>query len=223
MTKNSRQRLDKPFRANLRAVWREFKRCSEMYRPLYHEQLYCPARDNERMLTKDEWENFIVANPEPDDPDANWWIWNRMSPVFGLGRFWGCPDGLHEFKMLAESAAVVFDEMELPITSTCFLGWLQFIHELSCGNQLPLLLSTHSVWDGVYNSLHDYGDEHLSKWHCTPDGAGDYPHHPYRLLLKHSVFIASMTLIESVLDPDSVMITSDALDEFPDYILVPEK
>ena len=210
MTKKSRQRLDKPFRLNLRALWREFKRCSEMYRPLYHDRLVMWNAEDDGPLSDDSWLLFTDANM-PDEDANEWWSWEQMPAEFGIGRYSGFSEGLQEFVKIAESAAILFDEMELDIGNISHRGWLALLHEVAFSQQLPLLRCRLHPWGRSEFAIEEL-DELGNQWHCTQNGIREYPLHPHTFSLIHSVFLSSMTLIESVLNPDSVVITSSAVD-----------
>ena len=190
-----------------------------MYRPLYHDQLLFSPADHQDVPLSDD--NFLAfANANMPDSSNDWWIWERTPMAAGIGRFSGCPDGLLEFKKLAESAAILFDEMELYIPEKGYYGWLNLLHNIAWWHQLPLLrCKTHPPLstDIVLEELETLAE----RWHSFPDDDAEYPRHLYTFFLIQSVFTSSMTLIEAVLDPESVVFTSSATSSNLDVLLGP--
>jgi len=229
MKGKSRRHLDKPFRSNLKAIWREFKRCSEMYRPLYHDELLFVFRGEgwRSSIPLSDAHCLWFTNANLPEKDRNeWWSWERMPMCAAIGRFSGFPDGLQEFKKLAETAAILFDEMEFDIRDRNYHAWLHLLHGLAGWHQLPLLRSkVHPPrqYDDSPPKFQTFDLEELQvlaeKWHGTPDGGPEYPIHRCTYFLVHSVFISSMALIEAILDPDSVVFTSSAIESNFDRVL----
>jgi len=211
MGKKHRQRQYKPFRSNLRALWREFKRCGDTYPTLYHDRLMAWSANGQASLSAAGWKLFVAANPEPSEDDDEWWKWELMPTPPGMGRYWGNPDGLYEFEQLAKSAAIVFQEMEIIARSSCE-AWLSLLHDVAFRQQLPLLRSDLVLW-GVEDYVVQDFDEHVDEWHSNPDGIREYPLHPCQWVLGHNVFTSSMILIEAILDPSTVLLTSSTLDD----------
>lgn len=205
-------RLDKPFESNLRALWREFKRCSEMYSPLYCEQLTfgrfseMPLDDLSKPLRDESWLAFIAAH-QPNKDANEWWVWERLPFFPGIQRYSGCLDGLAEFKLLAESAAILFEEMDLIPFAESFHRWVWLLLDVGLAQQMPLLRA--KAYPCGYRTF-ELGDlqSFAERWHSPQEGVRDYPFHSHTIFLVHSVFTSSMSLIESVLDPETVVFTS---------------
>jgi hypothetical protein len=212
MGKKHKRPIYKPFRTNLRALWREFRRCSEHYPALYHDRLIAWSAEGQVVLSTLHWEMFTAANPEPSEDDDEWWMWERMSTQPGMGRYWGRPEGLQEFEQLAESAAILFREMEIEIDRPSCEGWLSLLHDVAFRQQLPLLRSDLRLWGIEGRPNQDEFDRLVDNWHCSSKGIRQYPLHPCRWVLAHSVFTSSMAAIEAALDPESVLVMSSALD-----------
>lgn len=249
MKKKSLRRLNKPFESNLRALWREFKRCSEMYRPLYSDKLifskpmpmqpwlaipdetnqpgeaaetHQPDEDANQWdelepLSEESWLAFTKTH-QPEEAANEWWVWERVPFHKAIHRYSGCPDGLVEFRKLAESAAILFEEMELFFTKAgSHHRWTHLLHWMAHCYQMPLLRAKQIMPAGTRryeirtNGVHLHprylvAPEELPERWCEPVGFGGPNWTTWRLI--HSVFISSMTLIEAVLDPDSVVYIS---------------
>ena len=197
-------RAPKPVRATLKALWREFQRCSNLYLPLYHE-LFRPWPDLSGYDAVDVGESFAKAFADHFQDD--WEEWHGPDDVSFFGRFFGSDDGLEDFEKLAESAYLTVCEVgptdpeykhALP-PEHGHHGWLKLLSDMAFGYPTPLLRCEFTVWDenertGLEEELARLG---------TPEGGGTpYPLHPFHMRLVHSVFTSSMAAIELILDDD---------------------
>lgn len=243
MKKKSLRRLNKPFEANLRALWREFKRCSQMYRPLYSDQLtfFKPSPfqpwlaatettqpvedanhwdDLDKPLSEESWLAFTKTH-QPGEAANEWWVWERVPFGKEIHRYSGCPDGLEEFRKLAESAAILFEEMEIFEKAVSHHSWTHFLHWMAACYQMPLLRSKQILPAGMGNyEIRSKAPRSHPPYLVAPDEPleiwfrpvfGEIPNYPSNWITRrliHNVFTSSMTLIEAVLDPDSVVYVS---------------
>ena len=97
-----------PFRKTLKSLWRQFKRCTEIYPPLYYDRLIAWSADGQQNISPEAWELFEKANALDDE--ESWEEWDGDPEAGFYGRFHGHPAGLDEFRQLAKSAYLAFWE-----------------------------------------------------------------------------------------------------------------
>jgi hypothetical protein len=190
------------------------------------------AHEPDEAVNEWEWDDLDMPLPEqswlaftethqPDEAANEWWVWERVPFGKKIHRYSGCPDGLVEFRKLAESAAILFEEMELFEKAGSHHSWTDFLHLMAQHYQMPLLrakqllpvgLGLYEVRSKALRLRPAYlvaPEELAERWsqrvfHNVPN----YPSKWTARCLIHSVFTSSMTLIEAVLDPDSVVYIS---------------
>ncbi|MEN6495861.1 MAG: hypothetical protein ABFD16_16385 [Thermoguttaceae bacterium] len=116
--------MTKPVRFALKALWREFKRCSERYPPLYCD-----------LFSPDDYDNF-------KDSYSGWHEWQSEEGGQQY-RFYGNPDGLPEFTSLADSAFLVLSKLGQRKEGD-YLSWVSLLHHHAFTTPTSLLRgSTH--------------------------------------------------------------------------------
>lgn len=226
--------LEVAVRRSLEKLKQEFERAADRYRPLYHEQLIHPvflpehplaAKDEspeeaEQLSTK-EWKAFIAAHTP--SPDGKWQEWH--GPIFDesyewLGRFFGDPEGLHEFKQLAESLFLVLRKIDSSAKGEGFEGCLSKLHEIAANWPTTLLRSSERYWGLAV----DFDDSDLSieESNQIVEAVGEHQGvqffaHPIVESLHGSVFVAAAHFIEMIVDDDSTLFLSDMHFGEPNY------
>lgn len=155
----SDERAPKAVRVSLKALWREFRRRSYLYPPIYHE-LWIPGPLPEELAPK-QWrissgiwlrgvcKSFREANWELLGGEApEWQIWDGAPDASHFGRFSGEPQGFEEFKSLAESAYLVLCEIDPALPEEGHTGWLRILHRMASDYPTPLLRSDWGQWIG---------------------------------------------------------------------------
>jgi hypothetical protein len=203
----------KPFRVALQSIRREFKRCSYLYPPLFHEHFLTVA-DFSNCSTRKVLKAFQDRYAERFGNE--WGEWHAPSNLSCFGRFTGTPDGLDEFQRLAESGYLILCELNpwLP-EGDGFHGWMKVIHEMAHAYPTPLLRSSFTVWEQT-DLLDDDDDPegYFTAFGETEEGTR-YPLHPYYWKLSHNVVTSSMTAIDLILDEDAALLVGDHTWEFP--------
>jgi hypothetical protein len=204
-------RAPKPVEATLKSLWREFRRCSDRYPPLYHE-LFGPWSDFSQFEAQDVCESFRQAFE--DRFHDGWEEWHGSGDVPYFGRFFGNSEGLEEFKKLAESACLVmceigptFENFVYPV-DLGFHGWLKLLNDMADGYPTPLLRCEYSVWDWDESDQARMFEE-AERVGTLEDGT-PYPLHPVHWRLAHPLFMSSMAAIELILDADRGLLIGDS-------------
>lgn len=209
----------KPRRASLKALWREFRRCSYAYPPLYHD-LFCPWPDLSQYGVDDVCKSFRQAFA-PKFQDA-WEEWHGPADVAFFGRFFGNNEGLDEFKRLAESAYLMvceigpdepnFENFVYPVEHG-YHGWPKLLNDMAYGYPTPLLRCEVNYWE--VNEQTGIEEEELVRVGTPENGGSPFPLHPFHWRLANSVFTSSMAAIELILDDDRGVLIGDWTWGFP--------
>lgn len=145
-------RTPKAVRASLKALWREFNRCSNQYPPLYHE-MFMHSYDLTRFDVGKVCESFRRAFHGKFG--EGWEEWSGTKDCCVFGRFFGDGKGIEEFKRLAESAYLVVCEIDaMDVTTDSprgytrdweggplgygYYGWLRLLHDMAHGYPPPV-------------------------------------------------------------------------------------
>lgn len=231
-------RAPKPVRATLKALWREFRRCSNVYRPLHHE-LFLPWADISlsQYDVLDVCRSFRTAFA--DRFQDEWEKWHGPDDIRYFGRFFGSGDGLDEFTKLAESSYLTACEIGANESDSGFHsyppehgyhGWLNLLTDMAYGYPTPLLRCEFAVWD---ENERTGLEEELARVGSPEGGSPPYPLHPFRMRLVHPVFTSSMAAIELILDDDRGLLIGEPVWGLPisfsgradevEHVAVPQK
>jgi len=228
--------MERAISTSLKALRREFLRAADRYPDLFHELLVYDENSvtihtdgsefdgwtDEDYQTKpwcvgyspsDLWKPFIEATANRETKPS-WEEWG-IQDFNECGRFFGCQNGLDEFRRLGESLAIVFGEIDpafrLPFGATgpvyrYYTNYeyaLAGIHSLAESYPTPLLRLKHRMWDFLDGPL----DEALwHMWSKPNRGETVYPLHPSCLQLAHNVFTSAVAAIDLLLAPGSALI-----------------
>mgnify|MGYP000857341097 FL=1 len=205
-----------PFRKTLKSLWRQFKRCTEIYPPLYYDRLMAWSPEGQQNISQEAWELFEKANAL--DEEEAWEEWDGDPAAGFYGRFYGDPAGLDEFRQLAESAYLAVCEMDSTLgEGRGYCGWLNMLYDIAFVYPTPLLRCDLTQWGFDNLGTEDEFDERAAKWSRKQQR---YPKHPCHWSLIHNLFVSSMTAIQLTLDSGSALVvTSAQLDDFPLKIL----
>jgi hypothetical protein len=210
--------LSRACRHSLKAIQREFYRCSLMYPPLYHEKLAPWTESGFASISIEEWQAFQAAM-ETDGEVEEWWTWDgpHVGPEYDdppfLGRWTGSFEGIDEFVLLSETVCEALADADLGDLRTPrgYGGWLWFLHHLAFHHQILLLQSDMNVWGCEEYPDCDEFFEKIEEWH-EPGGKDlRYPKHPLIWRLIHNVFTSSMTAVDALLCPERVIATNEPL------------
>ena len=204
-------RAPKAVRATLKALWREFRRCSQRYPPLYHEVVDYPEALRVQLSQYDVLDvckSYRQGFAEHFNED--WECWHGPDDVAFLGRFFGNSEGIEEFTEYAESAYWVIsaiDPGDYYVKNSYdsgqgwgYHGWLKLLHEMAIGYPTPLLRMTGRI------VLEEYRPAYLA----TPESEGvPYPADVCCLGLAHSVFTSSMAAIEIILNDSNALLIGE--------------
>lgn len=169
-------------RRALISLWRQFRRCSEQYPPLYCDE-----------FLPDDYEIF-------KDSFSGWHEWQSQKGSL-LYRFYGSPDGLPEFASLAESAFLVASEMGHGKEGDD-LSWVDLLHKYAFTTPSPLLRGSRHVFDTDAPPVTDEMLKNIGKYFRQI-----FP--PQYTKLAHSLWLSSMALCEILVDPDKVLWFND--------------
>jgi hypothetical protein len=173
--------MSKAIRNSLKVLRREFKRASKAFLPLYHEEIFVYGEDP---INREMWQTFLKANPS-----ESWTEWDGPDDLDNerrFGRFFGNPEGLEEFKMLAESGFLIFRKINKTASYQDHHGWLKMLHEISF--YYPTLFHDYSkIWKGSVNEK-------------TPDGL------PMYHILAQDLFTCSITAIDLILKLEGLLV-----------------
>lgn len=205
----------KPYRASLRAIWRELSRVSRKYPPLFHQRFSDAMLVGPDVISEVAFLAFQKAYSPINTQEWALWQWTPDGSYWG--RFHGSENGLDEFERLAESAYLVLQEFdsELPEGHGVH-GWLNVIHDMARDYPTPLLRTRYGVWGVESQPEGDEFDDLVTRWSSPDQNGVKYRPHPLFNLLVHNVFTSSMSAIELILDPQKALLVGDEwLDEFP--------
>jgi hypothetical protein len=202
-----------PFRKTLKSLWRQFKRCTEIYPPLYYDFLRAWSPEGQENISQEAWELFEKANAL--DEEEGWEQWDGDPEAGFYGRFYGDPAGLAEFMQLAESAYLAVSEMDSTLVQgRGYCGWLDVLYDIAFVYPTPLLRCDLTQWGFDDTGTEEEFVERAAKWSKVSRKQPSYPKHPCRWSLNHSLFISSMAAIQLTLEPDSALVVAQ-LDDFP--------
>ena len=201
----------KAVRITLKALWREFKRCSNRYPPLYHYYVGYGAQASEQLS------GFSVAEVSKSfrqaftkEFDDGWEEWHGPSDLSFFGRFFGNGEGLDEFQRLANSAYDVVCEADVngygrtkdgTIRRLGFHGWMTLLHETAFAYPTALLQCFVGPW---WNEARPMA---VPRVVIPDDESAPYPLDVFCTELSQSVFLSSMAAIEIFLDVERVAIS----------------
>jgi hypothetical protein len=201
----------------LKALRREFRRCSDWYPPLYHEKFLPWSKAGTVNISESQWSAFQAEN-NPVDPDDEWFEWSGIhGSVEGfLGRWAGSPEGIKEFINLADSVCIALadeDMGELPRLDDSG-DWLWLLHRWAFRHQIPLLRSDMTVWGcDQYPGWDDF--YRLIETWSEPNSDGVcYPMHPLNWRLLFNVFTSSVAAIDALLKPERVITSNEPFEDW---------
>jgi hypothetical protein len=199
----------KPIRAALKALRRQFERCSRLYPAIYHE-LFEPWWDLDLSGSTVEAVYGAFRDADAETFGDQWQEWHGPADIAYFGRFYGSDgQGLDEFRKLAESAYLVLREIDPSLPDQNYHGWVRMLHTMAHGHPTPLLRSEFDVWQ-----LEGAAESELEKWGTSADGVR-YPLHPFHWALVHDVFASSIAAIDLILDDESGLLVGPFIAEFP--------
>jgi len=206
--------LSKSARTNLKAIGREFDRCSRAYPALYHQRMLPWSEKGRVRITLSQWDAFRVAASGQLEAEE-WSQWDE--PSFDddhLGLWLGDGEGLDEFVNLSESVAMVlshealdFDPLDFNLEVNEWSDWIDRLHSWAFKHQMPLLRSDMMLLGTEDHDPEDFY-ELAEQWE-TLDGGTSIPRHPVVWRLIDNVFTSAATAIRALLWPDAVITTDE--------------
>lgn len=210
MNSSQFDKIPKPICVSLNALLREFQRCSNLYFPLFHER-FIPTCDLSDHSTDDICRSFRNANSEHFD--EGWEEWDGPASASSLERFYGCEDGLCEFRKLGDSIRLVVRELDPSLPDTGYLGWLDLLYEMAWGYPTPLLRCTVSRWNE--RATHDLSEDELDSVGTTDEEGVPFPLYPLHFVLPNNLFTSSVVAIELMLDDEGALLIGEWTGGFP--------
>ncbi len=246
----STPKLTEAARGTLKALRREFRRCSNQYPALYHEQ-WQPHHSLAEYDLEEVCGSFRKAFAE--ELGDGWQEWNMPDDVevSSFGRYFGSGDGLSEFETLAESVywvvgaidfrpadlgesfvvsfnAPMFRSMLPERGDRGYDDWLSLLYRIGLEYPSPLLTCGHRMW-ALGKGPDDASIDSLGQ----KEGGSPFPLHPYHLFIRQPLFAASVAAIDIILgkprfvavgaeiDPDKLLAAFEEL-ENADFAAVEE-
>jgi hypothetical protein len=209
----------KAIRLTLKALWREFNRCSNRYPPLYHE-IVTYWDEARQQLADCEVDGVCKSfrRAFADKFDDGWQEWSGPSDLTFFGRFFGNSRGLAEFQRLASSAYSLIREVDTngytrnedgTLRNWGYQGWLKLLHDTAFGYPTALLYWNFRLWWDAT------GPSPVPRV-VTPDDEGEpYPLDVFCMGLSQSVFLSSMVAIELLLDPSRAVLVGEETTGIP--------
>lgn len=208
-------------RSALKALRREFRRCSNWYPPLYHEKFLPWSEAGTVDISESQWSTFETAN-ESIHPADEWAKWSGIhrslegsdSPF--LGRWAGSPEGIEEFVNLADSVCIALadeDMGELPRLKD-YGDWLWLLHTWAFRHQMPLLRSDMNVWGCEQFPESDDFYRLIETWTDPDENGIGFPKHPLRWRLLFNVFTSSAAAIDAFLSPERVIASNEPFEDW---------
>ncbi len=202
--------VSKSCRAALNGIREQLRKCSYIYRPVFHE-LFVPRTDFSDRSASDIWHSFKDAYQDLFTDE--WEMWHGPCDASFFGRFYGCGDGFSEFEKLAARAYFVVREIDETLPEhgyhDCPDCWMEFLHNVAFDFATPLLDSLWTIWEK--------GTEEDSPIRVDiQEGVGDpCPLHPFHYELVHDVFVSSMAAIDLILNEEAPFMMGIAAVESP--------
>lgn len=206
--------LSKPARRNLKAIGREFDRCSHAYPALFHQRMIPWSENGPAGITLPQWDAFRSEASSLLDAEE-WWEWDEPSSDGDyLGLWFGDGEGLDEFANLSDAVAMVlsherlsFDPLDFNFEVHRGTDWICRLQEWGFKHQMPLLRSDMTLWGCRTYDLEDFY-ELAEQWDTLNDGMS-VPRKPVVWRLIDNVFTSSAAAIRAILWPDTVIATNE--------------
>ncbi len=220
-------KLSKAIRGSLKALRREFMRCSNQYPGLYHE-LWKPHADLSDYEAEDVCEAFRKA-VAADLDDVEWQEWEAPEGTVGyIGRFSGNGEGLNEFRVLAYSLSSVLESYDFRPADVSMITlvsettrkkevrilppqaswttndlWLMLLYTLGIDFESPLLTCVFKTWPTVG----EFGDPFVDPVDALTEQEGGVPipNYPLHVFIRQPLFTASIAALDMILDRSTTL------------------